>query len=176
MRYVALFVVTAIGCTGSGQQPRASNPEIKINAELDRPDRIDVANKTPFERDGLRIMLERAGIRKVSLDNGNDSDEPYLLLTVRVTNFTQASLIDFEPWGRAGSATLFDDVGNIYKPGRFGFGVTVAGQPGRSTIRPRDSIVDLLIFERPVSAANKLLIDLPLDKGEPARFKFLPPA
>jgi hypothetical protein len=88
----------------------------------------------------------------------------------------------YEGWGaqkfdRRVFPILRDEFGNLYRITHFGPFAQVSGQarPGVA-IEPSASLIDVLVFERPIDAARKLSLTLPgTGIGQPGSFRFTLP-
>lgn len=94
-----------------------------------------------------------------SLGQGATSDDKFLILAVRITNLSTARKLEYSTWQRG--ATLVDDLKNNYKAANFGFGTDIVGNLGSAAIYSDKPQTDILVFERPVLAADDLFLELP---------------
>lgn len=175
---VVTIVIACSGAPGPQSAPRVSAPP--------SPGDLDWLNATQgqaFERSSIRIELTKHGVGRVplkSMGQVGESEDEHLMVVVKVTNRDAARLVDFRGWSSAGqSPALVDDLGNQYRPVRFGLTTEVLGQTASVSLYADKPVEDLLVFQRPVGPAVALFLRLPLSDamgGGEARFKFSPPS
>ena len=121
----------------------------------------------------LRITVEASIIVPAIWATGTNNylgtaREAMLRATVKITNTSPTKKFDYRSWrddsfGRSDSATLTDVHCNAYRKVDFGFGKKPAGAEDEvGAIYPLKSIVEVLIFEKPVDTFGHLLLKLPL--------------
>ncbi|MDA0253752.1 MAG: hypothetical protein O3A18_02605 [Planctomycetota bacterium] len=127
--------------------------------------------------DATRIVLTRGDVSMkvtgVQLGNttrlginGKQEVGPYLLIGLRVNNRSSTKKVDFKGWSNGldflgPKCSLVDEHGNNYAQMRAAIGETWDGPIPRETIAPRGRMIDLLIFEPPVDAAQELRLEVP---------------
>ena len=95
------------------------------------------------------------------------SKDNLLTIVMQITNVSQTKKVDYRTWGakslsmRRDFAKVRDEYDNFYKRLDFGFGNKPTGRTEQASIRPGESMTDVLIFERPVDAARFLHLELP---------------
>jgi hypothetical protein len=111
-----------------------------------------------------------------------ESENPALLIRLKITNLTDARKIDYRSWmsntisfGRP-VETLDDDNGNSYKGIRYR-SVSVQGAESSGSIYPESSHEDAVVFEPPIKGVRFLRLELSANafEGEGA-FRFEIPA
>lgn len=100
------------------------------------------------------------------------SQEPALIVTLQVTNTTQARKFDYKSWAEGdfhfdkdNLVTLEDNLGNSYKQityhRPFGISHRPVGGVNQESLYPGKALTDVLIFQRPVANAEYLELQLP---------------
>ena len=116
----------------------------------------------------MLITVKGASVGQVALKNlfgdPRTSEDEFLKITIELSNVSDGKKVDYLTWqsGGFGSdfATLVDDKGNRYRKANFGSSTTVVGGAGHESIYPQKSITDVLVFERPVTTATWLHLEL----------------
>jgi hypothetical protein len=161
-----LLAVLAQGGTFDGrmierQFPRGDPPakpgEIQKNKPIIKSDvEVDVvwAAETPV------TLLMNKGFHQVT-------GEPYLTVVLRIVNKSPTKRLAYKGWhGLLDAATVTDDVGNTYTVAKHDQGTWVDNAViGGQMLYPKDSVIDVLTFDRPVDAAKSLTLKL---AGSPA--------
>jgi hypothetical protein len=128
------------------------------------------------------VFLVSAEIGDVPLQNPitgakHASDEKHLLLLLLVANNSDKKKIDYDGGGSnlfSSHGTLSDDLGNFYKPLRFGIDEVMV-QKKRESIYPGKSVSDLYVFEVPVDKAKTLTLTIEgkaIEQTEDAKLTF----
>ena len=94
-----------------------------------------------------------------------NTDDKYLRVIIVVQNKSRNKKMDYTGWGSnqfMAMAFLEDDIGNHYKMVDFGV-MGLVGELRSASIYPEKSVTDVLVFEKPVSAAKSFTLKL---KGE----------
>ncbi len=129
---------------------------------------------SPVKQDGVQIQVVTAEVGYVSVndptsmsDEPSQSNNPQLVITIKLTNLSVTKKLDYRTWagGRMSFdrdfGTLQDNFGNSYKRVNFGIMSTPVGRTQSSSIFPKKTITDVLIFEPPIDAAEHLNLELP---------------
>lgn len=95
------------------------------------------------------------------------SSEKYLTIILAITNQSDVRLAEYRTWAgadyslRRDYATLVDEHGNVYARMNFGLGNEPVARTSRRSMRPGESVADVLVFQRPVDAASVLRLEMP---------------
>lgn len=129
---------------------------------------------TPVKQGDVQIQVARAKVDYVLVNDPTSmsdeparSNDPQLIITIELRNLSITRKLDYRTWaGRSISferdfATLEDNFGNSYKRVNFGFMSTPVARTESSSIFPKKTITDVLIFEPPIDAAIHLDLELP---------------
>jgi hypothetical protein len=106
------------------------------------------------------VLLKRLGEERVS-------ENKLFQVYVSLKNRSENRKIDYESWGDANrlinehAPRLADNFGNFYKRVHFGLGTTIFQQIKSASIRPGESVADLLVFEEPLNNVEYLRLELP---------------
>jgi len=111
-----------------------------------------------------------------------ESNDDLLTVYLGIRNTNDTTKLNYRGWStktfdleRAMAARASDEFGNAYKRIDFGLLVEVEGQLQRGeSIYPGKTLVDVLVFERPIDKAKELRFLLPgeaVDRKEPIRLK-----
>jgi len=138
--------------------------------EASAPKQWADATRIVLTRDDASIKVKGVRIGNVTRFgiNGRQEVGPYLLIELRVTNRSETRKVDFKGWSNGldflgPKCSLVDEHGNNYAQIRAAIGETWDGPISRETIAPRGMMVDLLIFELPVDAAQELRLEIPAE-------------
>lgn len=161
----------------AAEQQNAARPAAPVAIQ---PAREKVAKPAPapvdpkqiaagsFEDEMVIVSFEKARIGKVeiqSIGRTSESEEPQLIVTLRIKNKSDSRKLDYSTWGASDfdrfAASLEDDLGNNYKRIHFGFSSRPIGQQTSESVYPEKDLTDLLIFEVPVGKAHSLILKLP---------------
>ena len=100
-------------------------------------------------------------------NNGATTEQPAILIQVRVGNPSETIKLEFKPWSKAPKSDLrlTDNFKNSYKPRSSSSALIGLGGSGGGTesIKPISSIVDTLAFEDPVAKTEFLKLELPAE-------------
>lgn len=95
------------------------------------------------------------------------TDDAYTVITLEITNLGTTKKIEYASWGGKGYdrvrhlAGLQDEFENDYTRAIGDLRGTPIGRTPEASIRPGDSVIDVLVFERPIDAATVLRLTLP---------------
>lgn len=121
------------------------------------------------ETDDWVVNVARPMIGHVSLHLGDSleaSKEPLLKIALSIESKNQNRKLDYKGWGpkyglAKNPAYVRDEFGNRYKPLSFGL-LTVDGQVMHTqAVYPGKPLQERLVFERPIDAAQFLILELP---------------
>jgi len=134
------------------------------------------ASKSAIERGDVRVKIISAvkGFPKLSAQLKNPEEQ--LILTIDLYNRNSRRKLDYSGWGQRArinlAVKLTDDAENLYHLKTY-VRVTVEGQLTTKSIYPRESIQDILVFERPIDDIEYLRLELPAGAfGEPGMLYF----
>ncbi len=129
---------------------------------------------TPVKQGDVQIHVARARVDYVRVNDPTSmskepsrSNNPQLMITVKLSNLSRTKKLDYRTWAGASMsferdfATVEDNFGNSYKRVNFGFLSTPVGRTESSSMFPKKTITDVLIFEPPIDAAEHLDLELP---------------
>lgn len=118
------------------------------------------------------IVVGNGAIDRVPFDEfrrRRTSAEEYTTISVGIVNLSPTKLFVYKTWRAdaydwgAAPAVLVDEHGNTYRRVAFGIGtVPVGGIDTDETLYPQKSVIDVLVFERPVDKAQRITLKLPL--------------
>ena len=107
----------------------------------------------------LRIRSVSVGIvAEVGLFGGSEHSAHRLcMVRIQIKNPSNNKILEYHPYSGDGKYAVSDKFGNSYKP------IDCHGWPvgqlfNKKRIYPRKAINDMLVFQRPVSAATRLII------------------
>jgi hypothetical protein len=171
MRSAAVVVCVAAlaACLVSWSGRAAAQPGEKL-LDLGKED-LTIAN--------VRIRLVRADQAKFFFRAGEPS-ENYFRVVLRVENTDKVRKVEYTSW--TATASLGDEHDNDYARIRWPAEDAILGDDalkrkdrallGRASIYPGKAVEDILLFQRPVTAAKKLVLTLPYRKrGEAGLLK-----
>lgn len=147
-------------------EPKAGPPKTEPPAQST----ARVPGDQPSVVGSVRVSVKKVTIGKVALKNGDGStsysDEPRLMVLVRVENLHDKRAFEYSTWVpdlnvAKTVAKLTDDGGAECKRVKFGFGNNVKDRTVLDTVAPGKAIGDLLVFEVPAPMAKYLDLDLP---------------
>lgn len=174
--------VAGPGAGGPNAPPGGGTATAKPEPAKSEPKWLDVSKKEFFEQDGIVVMIGSYEIRKVDIEHLGQqatSDKEHGVITVGFANRNPAKKVDYSSWNEAiiHRPLIKDEHGNVYKLVDFGFGTKVHGSVKSATIRSDAPVADVIVFERPVTAATKLFISLPANAfGGNGEIRFTLPA
>jgi hypothetical protein len=154
-------------------QPRKSKPRPLRHTARSAKDGSRKRPAGPAARAGVTVTIRSAEIGRPRLVLGSGRHarpkKEYLKLVLRLENTSDRKTREYTSWAtRAGDVRLADDLQNRYRMKSFR-GVRIEGQLKRESIGPKESIEDVLIFDKPVAKARSLRLRLPAlaygDKG-----------
>jgi hypothetical protein len=125
------------------------------------------ASRDPWDGGDVTVRVSRAEIARprVSAASGAVSlaKEPMLIVRLQLTNRASTASVKYTGWAGPNAAVkLTDASGKEYPATAFGPGNWVEGQQRAATsIGPRASIQDVLVFARPAEGAGQLRLTLP---------------
>ncbi len=109
-------------------------------------------------RPGLVLYLEK---EKRITGKGRHTED-LLVIRLQLTNTSTTRKLDFLRWeNRAVRPRLVDNYNNEYPLQTLSTGYFVEGETLTRTIRPEQTIQQVLLFEKPVDKAQTLLLELP---------------
>lgn len=130
----------------------------------------------PVRQGDIQVQILGASVGKVSVDDAlSFSDEPsysaedLLAITLSISNLSETKKITYRTWAGADFsfdrdyATLRDEHENTYARSAFGSTAEPVGRTRHESIRPGESVTDVLVFERPIDAAEALRLELPAE-------------
>jgi hypothetical protein len=174
----------------------AREKEIGPAQPIPEPTWIDASQKKPVEVGNVLVQIDevRIGVsKKIDLNkalegladlgkaldstdlskplettnNGATTEQPALLIQVRVGNPNETIKLEFKPWSKTQKSDLrlTDNFRNNYKPRASSTALLNLGGSGGGTesIKPVTSIVDTLAFEDPVNKVQFLRLELPAE-------------
>lgn len=126
----------------------------------------------PFRMGDVQVTVTGVEIGLVELaapfgGRGSTSQERQLSVRIELKSLSETKRIEYESWAAhsfsfRGKAELVDNFGNRYKRVDFGFGERVKGAcDEHETIDPGKTVIDILVFERPIEKAEWLQLTLP---------------
>jgi predicted Zn finger-like uncharacterized protein len=131
---------------------------------------INAQDHTAVQGD-VRVGITSAVVDFVQLNDITgraNSKERLLILRVRLENQSDTRKVEYQGWGhttlfdlKEKTPVLKDNFGNAHHRARWQLGVTVPGQVVAKSIRPKETLDDVLIFDRPVDKAEFLRLELP---------------
>ncbi len=138
----------------------------------------DTATIGPVHVRVVAVELGKPRIVRAGGRPGTPRDD-YLIIQLELTNNDPAKKVVYSGWGGrvpiAQRATLVDNHNNSYEPKTFPQG-PIEGQQTRTSLYPDEPMADLLVFERPVSAAEVFRLELPAAAfGETGAIRFTIP-
>jgi hypothetical protein len=139
-------------------EKKAEPPKAPADEWLEAPDKCYV------EQD-LAITVGPVRIGSVKTKPSFNSDDSiYTVIPIVITNRSTNRKVDYCTWPRGAAATceLKDDKGNQYAIFH-GDIDAIEGQNGSAAIYPGKTHADILLFERPVDAAQILFLQLSAD-------------
>lgn len=111
----------------------------------------------------VKISVTKAGIGRIKLIGGDgkphDSKEAFIWLKIRVENTSKTRILRDAFFGGDVLSKLEDEHGNSYQA-RDDQGDRPAESSEHTDIRPGESVVEFVVFERPVDAAKKFRLEL----------------
>jgi hypothetical protein len=119
------------------------------------------------------VRLEHPTWRDI-VDRSRVSDLTCLLVVLHVTNNTQTRKVDYQPWQMHGNGvSMRDELGNRYTLFDLGLKSQLIFEDPESherllqsewaAIHPQRVLTDAVVFEKPIEAAKKLTLTLPLE-------------
>lgn len=96
-------------------------------------------------------VITRAGVDMIP-------SETYFTVVLRITNRSPTKRFTFKSFDEL--CSVKDDVGNTYDHVKFGRGSSVKQSADNKVVYPKESLIDVLAFDIPVSAAKKLTLIL----------------
>lgn len=124
------------------------------------------------------VAVERVAVR--GLGERGESDRAHVAFAVKVHSRSRSRKVEYDPWIKLFSThcRLTDDRGNEYRPIDFGIFTDIEGrQETLTAVYPGEPVSDRLVFQRPVPAAQSLLLELPGDRvGATGTYRFRVPA
>lgn len=186
---------TAVGSRAvqeAGDQPvqtdrREPGPEFAPRKSPPSLPRRAVALKEPVTIDGITVRITDVRLGKATLEtrlginrtSRYESDETYLLVGAEVTARSKTRRYEYATWrdvGLLNKRLLRDEHGNEYRTFYGSTTSDLVGGIGYASLYDGQTATDLLVFERPVAAAERLELDLPGAKvGVKGDFRFLIP-
>jgi len=133
-------------------------PKAPVDEWLEGPDK-------PYVEQDLAIAVGPVRIGTVKTKASFNSDDSiYTVIPIVITNRSSDRKIDYCTWPRGPATTceLKDDKGNQYTLYHGDLDV-IEGQNGLAAIYPGKTHADVLLFERPVDAAQALFLRLSAD-------------
>ena len=153
----------------SGNKEVAREDAAKDNDDKGNPiaDPWETAT-TVAEDEVVRVEVENVAIEKLRtrsiLGKENTSKDDWVIVTLRISNKTDAQKITYRSWGESSfdsHSKLQDDLGNKYSPS---YDHDIVGRTTIESVYPGKSVTDLLAFEIPVTKAKFLKLTLPKSK------------
>lgn len=131
-----------------------------------------IAADSAAELGDMRVQVNSVQVGKVSLKGpfgvATHSEDDLVLITLNLTNINSKKKLEYDSWsGHTISAgddigILKDNLGNSYKRMHFGFATMPNDAIERETpVYPDASILDAIVFERPLESAEYLELTLP---------------
>jgi len=160
----------ATDTAGSGADPSAAASDDSSSAKW-----ID-ASKSAIERGAVKVKIASVIKGFPELSRPLKNPELQLIITFELYNRDSRRKLDYISWSQHTrenlGVKLTDDAGNSYRLQTYRL-VTVEGQQDDTSIYPRESVKDLLVFERPIDNLEELLLELPAAAfGEPGTLYF----
>jgi hypothetical protein len=141
---------------------------------------------TPAVLGDVEVKVVSAKIAPVSVKGPigeRESQDPQLILLIKVSNISQNRKLDYRTWGgenlsfQRDFTTLRDNFKNSYRRISFGIFDRPVGRVEADSIYPGKSLTDVLIFENPLENVQHLELELPAkDVDTEGLFKILIPA
>jgi len=127
-------------------------------------DALDAATQK-YQGSEIHLRIRTAGHGQppfVRAPRNVDESEEFLLVLLQVENVTTTRKLDYKGFlsRNADLLKLTDNFGNTYRAKSFSHGM-VEGQLATTSVRPGESVRDLLVFEAPIAKAESLVLDLP---------------
>ena len=114
----------------------------------------------------VRILSVAVGKPRILRNTGSTATpkDDYLIVTLELANSDPKKKVGHSGWSRAPIAqrvVLNDNLGNPYQLETFSRSGTIEGQKTDTSLYADDPVLDILVFERPVDAAEHLRLELP---------------
>lgn len=120
----------------------------------------------------IALRVASVSIGRVPLRSGygrteTTSEDELLAIRLKLINRSDSKKVSYQSWmgGELSftrdSASLTDNFGNSYKRITFGYGTEVVDHTESASLYPGKTLVDVLVFEPPVEAAEHLDLELP---------------
>ncbi len=161
---------------------RVSKPEaLADTTAADSEERHAVGDTATVGPVGVRVVAVEVGKPRIVRADGRPGTprDDYLIIHLELTNNDPTKRIAYSGWGgrvpRAQRGILVDNHNNSYELKTFPQG-PIEGQQTRTSLYPGEPMADLLVFERPVPAAEFLRLELPAAAfGETGAIRFTIP-
>jgi hypothetical protein len=165
---------------GSSDQSEASKAaSVPAEAQSAAPEKSATARawhnaQEPIHEADLQLRVTGVTIGQVALKDAIDretkSQEKLLIVSLELTNVNATRKMNYTSWsGKTISfvrdyATMEDNFGNSYKRINFGFGTSPLGSvEDTASIYPKETITDVLVFEKPIDAVKFIRIEFPAE-------------
>jgi hypothetical protein len=118
------------------------------------------------------VSVEKAALDKFLATTRSGVTVPsksvYLILALRIKNISETKKLRYRSWGGldAPAAVLKDSFGNTYARFPSTRELAVKGHLASARIDPGESVVDVLVFERPIDRADAVFLTLPMTAFE----------
>ena len=171
--FVVITSVTVAGiAANTPTQTILNNPSYSDSPYLHIVTTQSTPIGTPLQAENAQVTVTAVTLGTVQLIGIDGTPETStdncieILLTINDTSSTK--IITYSTWRGdvlgQNPGSLMDDAGNQYRQINFGIGVKIQGQSeDNPSIYPGKTLQDVLVFERPVSAAKTLKLSLPGD-------------
>jgi hypothetical protein len=180
MRLRRLFLVggsaVLVSCSGINSPPEPIQKEVEIKPAAKNVPQgpfWSPVNKTVRQGD-IQVEIGNAHVDNVILVKSSGekvlSGETHLAIVLSLTNVNQNKKVEYQGWtGKKYNfdreldfATIKDNFGNQYKRIDFGIFLSPFGSVSEeAAIYPGKSIIDVLVFQRPIETASYLDLELP---------------
>jgi hypothetical protein len=179
-RLLLLSAILLTGCDRPATTPASASAVATPEPEpkKDPPKKQDLPEPTtgrigvdkPYVLGTVRVTIRKVTIGKVPLKNADGtisySDEPRLMVALKVENLNDRRKLAYESWvpdldAAKSVGKLTDDSGTESKRVSLGFGNNVKDRTTTAEVNPASAIHDLLLFEVPAATIRHLDLDLP---------------
>lgn len=157
----------AAASTDEGESATAPKAAPRATASGETVPRRFIAPDELCEIDGATVHVFGAEVSKIRIRNNDGSSDEVgddcLQIDIRISVKNPAKKYAYSSWRRSGyresKARLIDTLGNVYKS-RYTTIDDIAGSTNYKTMYDGDSVRDVLVFDKPVPAADTLMLDL----------------
>lgn len=120
--------------------------------------------------DTFAVSVTEVAIRQaryVQFGQSFSTKDQHTIIYVGLVNAHPTAVERYSTWRADGdnddkdTATLVDDLGNVYRQLEFQSHQQVIGAAASSAVYPQEPLTDILVFERPAKPAKRLILRLP---------------